>query len=142
MEAELDYDPNHPAELYAEALGDGEGISVNQVETLVALLPHDLQVPTRPETKGHVGKMWSTGACVRNGKIGLRRSTRTFPKSTRMLVKFVKDLKPGFHFNGIEISFHVKVKGHCDRERVGRELVVPLSEFEGGGIRNENNTGL
>ena len=31
-------------------------------------------------------------------------------------------------------------KGHRDSERVGRELVVPLPEFEGGGVRAEDDS--
>ena len=78
-ELETSYDPNHPAEIYAEALVEEENITVDQIETLVTLLPHDLKTPARPESKERIGKIWSAGAVDKDDKIGVRRSTRSFP---------------------------------------------------------------
>ena len=50
----------------------------------------------------------------------------------------MKNVKVGFHFNALEVSFNVKANNHVNEGRVGQELLVPLSEFEGGGVRVDN----
>ena len=136
-EEEFDYDPDDPAELYAMALVDKESISVDQIQTFAALLPHDLKVPVRPEARDRVGKTWSTGAMVKNGKVTLKRSLRVFPRATKTLARFVKKLDPNCRFNAVKITFNVKATNHVDDHRVSPELMVALFDFEGRSIRLE-----
>ena len=137
VEEEFEYDPDHPAELYAAALVDERDITVDQVETLATLLPHDLKVPVRHEERDRVGKIWSAGAITNHGRVTVRRSTRIFPRATKTLARFVKKLNPDFRFNAVEITFNIKASNHMDNHRVGKEMVIALSDFEGGGVKLE-----
>ena len=80
------YDPNHPAEHYAMGLLDEESLIPDQLETLVHLLPSTSKVRRRFGEFEQEKKLWSAGAFVHGGVLGVRRATATFPISTMVFV--------------------------------------------------------
>ena len=116
------YDPNHPAEHYAMGLLEEEVLIPDQLETLVHLLPPTAQVPRRFGEQGSEKKLWSAGAFVHGGVLGVKKATTSFPMSTMVFNKYVNQISPGFKFNAIAVNVDILTKEHKDVHNVGKSL--------------------
>ena len=108
------YDPNHPAAHYAMGLLDEENLIPDQLETLVHLLPSTSKVPRRFGEFEQEKKLWSAGAFVHGGVLGVKRATTTFPITTMVFVKYLKQLAPDFKFNAIAVNVDIQTQEHKD----------------------------
>ena len=101
------YDPNHPAEHYAIGLLDEDVLTPDQLETLVHLLPTTSPVPRRFGEQDQEKKLWTVGAFVHGGVVGVKKATTTFPMSTRVFTKYINQIAPGFQFNALAVNVDI-----------------------------------
>ena len=136
-----EHDPEHPAEQYALGqLREGR-LEPEQLEILAYLLPGTSSIPKRFGVVEDAQKVWSSGAFVHGGVLGLKRSTTAFPMATRAFVKYAKQVMPEHEFNSVAINVNVQAKGHKDIHNAGKNLVIPLSAFKGGEIELDTPDG-
>ncbi|CAE7348330.1 unnamed protein product [Symbiodinium microadriaticum] len=128
------YDPNHPAEEFARAALKENVIIRDYVETLAGLLPHDAPKPKRFGTQEEDEMMWSSGAYVFSGMVGVSVNARLFPRTTRVCCEYLKSQCPEARFNSIAVFRNIKAKKHQDARNVGMNVAVPLSDFKGTNI--------
>ncbi|CAE7801443.1 unnamed protein product [Symbiodinium sp. CCMP2592] len=135
------YDPNHPAEHYAMGLLDEDVLVPDQLETLVHLLPTTAPVPRRFGEQNEEKKLWTAGAFVHGGVLGVKRATTTFPMSTRVFTKYIKQIAPGFAFNAVAVNVDILTQEHKDVHNVGKSMITAISSFSGGEIVTEGDEG-
>ena len=136
-----EHDPEHPAEQYALGLLREDHLEPEQLEILAYLLPGTSSIPKRFGVVEDAQKVWSSGAFVHGGVLGLKKSTTAFPLATRVFVKYVKQVKPEHEFTSVAINVNVQAKGHKDLHNAGNNLVIPLSAFKGGEIELDTPDG-
>ena len=136
-----DHDPEHPAEQYALGLLREGHLEPEQLEILAYLLPGTSPIPKRLGVVEDAQKLWTSGAFVHGGVLGLKKSTTVFPMATRAFVKYVKQVKPDHEFNSVAVNINIQAKGHKDIHNAGANLVVPLSAFKGGEIEVDTPEG-
>ena len=137
----LKYDPGHPAEQYAMRLLDEDILTPDQCEILALMLPSTAATPKRFGPQGGSQKVWSAGAFVHGGVVGVKTATVAFPASTRVFVKYAKQLQPDHKFNAVAITVDIGAQQHVDAHNVGLNLVAGLSFFKGGGLEIEESEG-
>ena len=98
-EPPMRYDPDHPAEQFALRLLEEETLTPDQCEILAMMLPATAETPKRFGPQSGSPKIWSSGAFVHGGIAGVKVATAAFPASTRVFVKYVKQLQPDHKFN-------------------------------------------
>ncbi|CAE7892782.1 RE1, partial [Symbiodinium necroappetens] len=140
-ELSLKYDPEHPAEQYAMRLLSEEVLTPDQCEILALMLPSTTAVPSRFGPQNASQKVWSVGAFVHGGVAGVKTATAAFPASTRVFVKYVKQLQPDHQFNAIAVTTDVGAQQHVDAHNVGMNLIAGLSYFKGGALEVEEPEG-
>ncbi|CAE7232960.1 TY2B-DR3 [Symbiodinium microadriaticum] len=133
-EPTLKYDPDHPAEQFALRLLEEETLTPDQCEILALMLPATANVPKRFGPQEASQKIWNAGAFVHGGMAGIRVATAAFPASTKVFVKYVKQLQPDHKFNALAVTVNVGAQQHIDAHNVGQNLVAGLSYFKGGGL--------
>ncbi|CAE7828798.1 RE1 [Symbiodinium sp. CCMP2592] len=133
----LKYDPEHPAEQYAMRLLEEEILTADQLENLARMLPSTAPTPKRFGPQRDTQKVWTAGAFVHGGIVGVKNATGVFPASTRALIKYVKQLEPEHKFNAVAITTDIEAKQHVDAHNVGKNLVASLSYFKGGALEVE-----
>ena len=138
----LKYDPDHPAEQYAMRLLEEEILTPDQLENLAMMLPSTAPTPKRFGPQGDTQKVWTAGAYVHGGIVGVRNATVAFPASTRSFIKYVKQLEPGHKFNAVAVTTDIEAKQHVDAHNVGKNLVAGLSFFKGGALEVEQPDGV
>ncbi|CAE7446981.1 RE1 [Symbiodinium sp. CCMP2592] len=79
---------------------------------------------------------WFTGAFVHGGLAGTRMNLRSYPFTTKFLVEFGKKFAEGVPFSALGIARNADLGLHRDihNSKSSVNMVVPLSEFSGGGI--------
>ena len=127
-----EHDPEHTAEQYALGLLREDRLEPEQLEILAHLLPGTSSIPRRFGVVEDAQKVWTSGAFVHGGVLGLKKSTTAFPMATRAFVKYVKQVMPEHEFNSVAVNINVQAKGHKDIHNTGKNLAVPLSAFQGG----------
>ncbi|CAE7610958.1 Lgr4 [Symbiodinium sp. CCMP2592] len=127
----LKYDPEHPAEQYAMRLLEEESMTADQLETLARMLPSTAPTPKRFGPQKDTQKVWTTGAYVHGGIVGVKKATAVFPASTNAFVKYVKQLDPDHKFNAVAVTTDIEAKQHVDAHNVGMNLVAGLSREVG-----------
>ena len=140
-EPSLKYDPEHPAEQYAMRLLSEELLTPDQCEVLALMLPSTTAVPSRFGPQSASQKVWSVGAFVHGGVAGVKTATAAFPASTRVFVKYVKQLQPDHQFNALAVTTDVGAQQHVDAHNVGMNLIAGLSYFKGGALELEGPDG-
>ncbi|CAE7456081.1 RE1 [Symbiodinium microadriaticum] len=140
-ELSLKYDPEHPAEQYATRLLSEELLTPDQCEVLALMLPSTTAVPSRFGPQSASQKVWSVGAFVHGGVAGVKTATAAFPASTRVFVKYVKQLQPDHQFNALAVTTDVGAQQHVDAHNVGMNLIAGLSYFKGGALEVEGPDG-
>ncbi|CAE7797862.1 RE1, partial [Symbiodinium necroappetens] len=129
------YDPEHAAEQYAAGLLEEDELVQDQIiEILVHLLPSVTEIPKRFGEQETDCKIWAAGAFVHGGVVGVKRATTTFPLSTKVIVKYVKQIAPDLKFNAIAVNVNVKTQEHKDVHNVGTSMIAAVSHFKGGGL--------
>ena len=128
------YDPEHAAERYAAGLVQEDELVQDQIEILVHLLPSVTEIPRRFGEQETDSKIWAAGAFVHGGVVGVKRATTTFPLSTRVMVKYVKQIAPDLKFNAVTVNVNVKAQEHKDVHNVGTSMITAVSHFKGGGL--------
>ena len=128
------YDPEHAAERYAAGLLEEDELVQDQIEILVHLLPSVTEIPRSFGEQEIDSKIWTTGAFVHGGVVGVKRATTTFPLSTRVMVKYVKQIAPDLKFKAVTVNVNVKAQEHKDVHNVGTTMITALSHFKGGGL--------
>ena len=99
-----DHDPEHPAEQYALGLLREERLEPEQVEVLAYMLPGTSLIPKRFGVVEEAQKIWSSGAFVHGGVAGVKKSTLAFPMSTRVFVKYAKQIAPNHEFTSVAVN--------------------------------------
>ena len=105
-----DHDPDHPAEQYALGLLREEHLEPEQVEVLAHMLPGTSLIPKRFGVVEEAQKIWSSGAFVHGGVVGVKKSVLAFPMSTRVFAKYAKQIAPDHEFNAVAININVQAK--------------------------------
>ena len=129
-----DHDPEHPAEQYALGLLREERLEPEQVEVLAYMLPGTSLIPKWFGVVEEAQKIWSSGAFVHGGVVGVKKSTLAFPMSTRVFVKYAKQIAPHHEFTSVAVNINIQARGHKDIHNVGESMVAPLSVFKEGGL--------
>ena len=133
------YDPNHPAEEYARSVLKENVILPDYIESLVELLPTDGAKPKRFGEQAEEEMVWSSGAYVHGGIVGVSVNARKFPRTTRVFAEYLKTQCPGVQFNSMSIFKNIKAEKRKDAHNVGMNLAVPLTDFEGMDIVVDKN---
>ncbi|CAE7243210.1 unnamed protein product [Symbiodinium sp. CCMP2592] len=98
--------------------------------------------PPRESISPAPGRAFATGAYCKGGLVGLRHHSTAMPMSTRVLTKYLQQVAPGFQASAIAIFDDVRTGVHRDaRNAHYPNMVVPLSDFEGGQIWLEQQGG-
>ena len=138
----LEYDPENPAEQYAmRLLEEEEVLAPDQLENLAMMLPSTSPTPKRFGPQAETQKVWSAGAFVHGGVVGVRTATSVFPASTRAFIKYVNQLDPTHQFNAVAVTTDVEARQHVDAHNVGMNLVAGLSYFKVGALIVESPDG-
>ena len=140
-EPPMRYDPDHPAEQFALRLLEEKTLTPDQCEILAMMLPATAETPKRFGPQSGPPKIWSSGAFVHGGIAGVKVATAAFPASTRVFVKYVKQLQPDHKFNALALLVNIGAQPHVDSHNVGKNLIAGLSFFKGGGIEIEDPKG-
>ncbi|CAE7301732.1 RE1 [Symbiodinium sp. CCMP2592] len=84
---------------------------------------------------------WYTGAFVHGGVAGLRTNARRFPNATKYLVAYAKDKVGDGEFTAIGLTRNSALGLHRDvhNSRCSTNTVLPVTEFEGGGLWIEDD---
>ncbi|CAE7439048.1 RE1 [Symbiodinium microadriaticum] len=127
----VSYDPNHPAEEYARAVLKEERIERDFVETLAGLLPTGGAKPKRFGERHEEEMVWSTGAFVHGGVVGLLNNAKKFPRATKVFLDYIKQQCPGFRCNSLAVFRGIHAERHRDAHNVGTNVVLPLTDFKG-----------
>ena len=139
----------HPTESYAIRVLDQTPpgrLKPNYIHHLLNLLPDeefprgdvDEGEPAMPtvsqESKPQL--FWSTGAFVHGGVVGLRRTTKSFPSSTRLINQYIRQLDPNHTWTSVALLKNHRTAMHKDaHNRLGQEtLLAPLTKFRRGGL--------
>ena len=139
----LPHDPDHPAEKYAMRLLEENGmLTPDQLENLAMMLPSTSPTPKRFGPQKDSQKIWNAGAFVHGGIVGVKTATTSFPASTKVFVKYVKQIKPDHKFNAVAVITDVETTQHVDAHNVGENLVAGLSSFKGGALEVEEPSGM
>ena len=136
-----DHNPEHPAEQYALGLLGEDHLEPEQLEVLAYMLPGTSAIPKRFGVVEDAQKIWSSGAFVHGGVVGVKRSTMSFPMATRAFVKYVKQLAPDHEFTSVAVNVNVQARGHKDVHNVNKNMVVALSAFKEGGLDVDTEAG-
>ena len=130
----------HPAEVYAlEILANnikGELVKPNQIHHLLNLLPEE-PFPRHEggQDKG-TKKAWSTGVFIHGGVAGLKRSTKSFPSTTKVINAYVKQLDPGHQWTSVAIlkNYHTAMHKDPHNSLHHQTLLAPITKFRRGGL--------
>ena len=141
----------HPAEEYAMTLlskvPHGQ-LKSNNIHHLLNLLP-DSAFPreeltedmvnfsaTALESKAKPRKCWLTGAYVHGGVVGLTRNTRSFPCSTQVVNRYIKQLNPNHQWTSVAIIRNYRTAMHKDtHNELGQPtMLAPITRFRRGGL--------
>ncbi|CAE7317847.1 GIP [Symbiodinium sp. KB8] len=130
----------HPAETYAlEILTksvNGELVKPNQIHHLLNLLPEE-PFPRHEggQDKG-AKKAWSTGVFIHGGVAGLKRSTKSFPSTTKVINAYVKQLDPGHQWTSVAIlkNYHTAMHKDPHNSLHHQTLLAPITKFRRGGL--------
>ena len=128
------YDPNHPAEEFARTVLKEKVILRDYLEALVGLLPQDGKKPKRFGEQSEEEMVWSSGAYVFSGMVGIAANAKIFPRATRVLCEYLKSQCPEAQFNSIAVFKNIKAKKHKDAHNVGQNVAIPLTDFKGTDI--------
>ena len=128
------YDPEHAAERYAAGLLEEDELVQDQIEILVHLLPSVREIPRRFGEQESGSMIWAAGAFVHGGVVGVKKATTTFPLTTKVFVKYIKQIAPDFKFNAVTVNINVKAQEHKDVHNVGSSMITAISHFKGGGL--------
>ncbi|CAE7385237.1 GIP [Symbiodinium sp. CCMP2456] len=139
----------HPAEAYALKILTNistEAVQPNQIHHLFNLLP-DERFPRGEVPPGEVNennsrsrakekKAWSTGAFIHGGVAGLRRSTRSFPTTTKVINAYIKQVDPNHQWTSVAILKNHQTAMHKDPHNslYHQTLLAPLTKFRRGGL--------
>ena len=93
----------HAPETFAEEILKRPECQRSEVERLFDMLPKEL--PPRQEEGQAEGTSFSTGCYSKGGITGLRHNTMAYPKSTRLLVRFARQVFPSLSFSTLSL-FH------------------------------------
>ena len=125
------------AELAAGALLQDH--AAPHLEKVVEALRYlDVDAPVRGEQGGSL----SFGAYV-HVRAGVRALSRVYPTLTRLLTRVLRHHFPGDTFTTLVVNFDVCAAPHRDQQNSWLpSLLLPLTQFVGGGIWVESPTGL
>ena len=73
--------------------------------------------------------------------MGVKKATTSFPISTMVFTKYLKQLAPDFKFNAVAVNVDIQTQEHKDVHNVGRSLIAALSSFSGGELLVEGSDG-
>ena len=120
----------HPAETLAASVTDPTPEAIRRV---LQLLPSE--VPARGDASDR-SHSFTVGAFSKNGKVGVRSFTRSFPHVTQLLTRFVHERAPGRAFGAVACFTNLEADFHCDvnNDSCFDNWVCPLSRFQHGGI--------
>ncbi|CAE7400874.1 GIP, partial [Symbiodinium sp. CCMP2456] len=139
----------HPAEAHALKILTNlstEAVQPNQIHHLLNLLPDERfprgEVPPGEEHENHAKsrakekKAWSTGAFIHGGVAGLRRSTRSFPTTTKVINAYIKQVDPNHQWTSVAILKNHQTAMHKDPHNslYHQTLLAPLTKFRRGGL--------
>ena len=130
-EIQAEYDPNDPVEEYARAALKEDKIERDFAESLAALRPEEGAKPKRFGERVDDETVWSSGAFVHGGVVGVLNNTKKYPRATKVFLDYLRQQCPGFKCNSIAVFKGIRAEPHRDVHNVGMNAVVPLSEFEG-----------
>ncbi|CAE7842546.1 GIP [Symbiodinium microadriaticum] len=130
----------HPAETYSlEILTksvNGELVKPNQIHHLLNLLPEE-PFPRHEggQDKG-AKKAWSTGVFIHGGVAGLKRSTKSFPSTTKVINAYIKQLDPGHQWTSVAIlkNYHTAMHKDPHNSLHHQTLLAPITKFRRGGL--------
>ena len=79
---------------------------------------------------------WFTGAYMHGPMVGVRNSTRSFPWTTALACRYVREKAPWHAFGALAFTVNVLSEPHVDSRNAETScnLVLPVSSFEKGGI--------
>ena len=129
------------AEKFAARLLKRGRATVKEFETLCGLLPAD------PESRATAGELTSktfmSGLYQQGGIIGLRAHVASHPWTTALLCSILRAACPGPTFTSVVISRNRQVLPHRDSQNGLNtwNILVPASEFSGGGVWQECEDG-
>ena len=136
FEPQCYHSPTHgDAEMLAAMLLARGTCDSESLIKLARLLPSESIARTNPDQPS--GKFFITGAYVHGGICGIRRATRKFPATTRLLTALAQSLcKPGFCFSSVGLSYNNLAPRHVDKFNAPgtQNGLAKLSPFDGGGL--------
>ena len=127
----------HPAEALATSIADP---TPGAIQRVLQLLPSEVPVRGGANASSH---SFTVGAFSKNGKVGVRSFTRSFPNVTQLLTRFVHAHASGRTFGAVACFTNLAAEFHCDvnNDSSFNNWVCPLSRFQQGGIWVERDGG-
>ena len=79
---------------------------------------------------------FTTGASARGPNVSLTQNMRLFPGVSRLLALIIQAIDPAHRFSSCTFALNTRARPHRDghNSRQSFNLLIPCSEFEGGGI--------
>ena len=130
----------HEAERFAsQLLSKGSSLSSADIVSLYDVLPKEVSAR---DPDGRIPSSFSTGAYNKGGLTGLRKAAHDFPMTTRCLARFVKNSWPQHTFSTLSVYDNVCTALHRDSRNASFDnLIIPLTEFGGGQLWLEDDSG-
>ena len=84
-----------------------------------------------------------SGASARGPNVSLTQNMRTYPGVTRLLALIIQAIDPSHRFSSFSLTLNTCTRPHRDghNARQSCNLLIPCSEFEGGGIWLQHSSG-
>ena len=121
-----------PAESFACQCLKDSNFSRAAVAHLFSILEKD-PPPAKFETPD--AKSFSAGCYAKGGLVGLRSACRKYPVTCAFLNRFVQSVRPGFEYSSLSLFQDLRTGVHKDSRNASEDnLLIPISDFEGGGI--------
>ena len=129
-----------PAEQYAMACLQKPEIMISDLTPLFDML-HSEQAARGSGSDRDFS--WTSGAYAQGGLAGVRRHTKEFPLTSRLLCRFVSERAPGHLFSCVLLGRDLQGPPHVDKnnQKGIPNCILKLSDFEGGGLWLQNSSG-
>ena len=128
-------------EKLAKSLLQRPTLVASDILSLFDRLPQECFLRNRSGKKR--GRTFGSGAFAHGGVVGVRSTYEAFPWSAFVINSFIEVMKPEFAYSSFMILDNAGSLPHLDSRNAEGEpnLVVPLSEFSGGGLWVETEGG-
>ncbi|CAE7777622.1 GIP, partial [Symbiodinium necroappetens] len=139
-------DSMDPEEYAKEIIYNEDNVDEEVIKRLFELLPNQ-RLPRQTEDCGASGlppKAWASGVYRHGGVLGVRKSSREFPYSTRLVNQFIREvLGDSTTWSTFSLHRNLGVKRHRDSHNARDELsyLIPISEFGKGGLWTQAEAG-